>query len=221
MPVQLGKDAISCWVSYLDIYGFREMVRSAELAGRVKQLYDNLTRAEDSIRRKNRTTITFRISDNFFYIHPIKKDHREAFDECLYDIRLAIDAYIHQGFPLRGGVAFGQVAWGPQSLLGDAVSRAVSYEKLAGAPIVIVPERELILGQVARFARNTVDLEDEGNGIFSAMVVVPRRRTELRRFAESKYKRLRYEGPPRAAKQWKKFYLLLGGVIREEGEKHA
>jgi hypothetical protein len=214
MAIQAEKNesAVPCWVTYLDIYGFRATVKAFEANNDVGVLHKSLALVESDLNKKKRTAVTFKISDSFFYVHEVRDlDVKGALDECMYDIRCAIDVYIHHDFALRGGVAFGPVAWGPSFLVGDAVARAVEYEKLAGSPMVIVPGRELVKAGVAQFARDIVDLEAEGGGIFSAMIVTPRRPTQLRKFAEKKYKRLRFEGPPRAALQWKQLYALLGG----------
>src|SRR4051794_15441933 len=167
-----GEDGPLCWVTYMDIYGFRAMVKAAELNKSLAVLKTRLLLVENDLKKRSRPTVTFKISDSFFFVHQVRGSNvKAALDECIYDIRCAIDVYIRHDFALRGGVAFGPVAWGSNFLVGDAVARSVEYEKLAGSPMVIVPEYELVRAGTARFARGIVDLDSEGGGILSAMVV--------------------------------------------------
>ena len=213
-PIPTNKAFEECWISFLDIYGYRATVIAYELKNQVAELAKKLNKIEAALAKEfSSSPIVYKFSDGMFYLHPVVRgDRRIALEQCLSDIRTTIEIYRRNDLPIRGGVSFGAVYCGPGMLIGDAVTRAVDYEKFASAPVVIIPERELKMSGMTQFVRKVSDFEipeKDGGGIFSAMAIIPRNTKSLKEFASKYYAQYRSSGPPRAAKAWKQLIDLI------------
>ena len=202
------------WVAFLDVYGFSNFVAQSERTATLPETFQTLQAAhtEFAAKRSSHPEIFF-LSDNIFLVRKTNGDNFGQFQELLADIRVLMDTFVKRSLPLRGGVAFGSVLFGPNLLIGSAVARAVDYEKAIHAPLVIVPERELADGQVLRFARPRseliIQLPDRSLGLFSGLVVRPGNQAQYKQYALQQYRILRRTGPARAALAWKQALDVL------------
>ena len=195
------------WIAYVDVYGFKAKVRknSADLTTLIEAIQiahrQILPRLQDS-------TKLYALSDSIFLIVRVDAvDVWCAYQQLIADLRILADEFLGQGLPLRGGIAFGPVCSGDGILLGEAIERAVGYEGLVGAPVVILTESEAKrAGLDTRLGpfKSVELLNDTGRlGLHSIMVIKPKSPTRFRRFALNLLRDHLVEGPPHVAYAWK------------------
>jgi len=198
---------IVAWVSYLDIYGFKSIVGKSELTEDHSMLFSKLSSVHSQLaERIHKNTTLFILSDNYFIVNPVGQDRVSAYENCLGDVRAAIDLHIKADLPLRGGIAYGRVAIGPNVLVGRAVVRAVDYERLSRVPLVMLPAREVELANIViqppKFIDHNVVDQLNASGIISSTFVVPVNPRSYVEYCEEKYTYFRVHGPEKVAKDW-------------------
>jgi hypothetical protein len=205
------------WVAFLDIYGFSAAVSHSEKTKSLQNIFATLELAyKDFLQKRPSPPAIYRLSDNIFFVRQCASnvsDSNAAFEKLLHDIRVLISIYVKNDLPLRGGVAYGEVAMDANVLVGSAVARAVEYEKWAMAPVVIVPESELdaagILHMVGARQDITVTPTNQSDGTMRALLVRPTDETDYVDYAKKQYLHFRRAGPFNVASAWKEAWNRL------------
>jgi hypothetical protein len=215
---------IVAWVSYLDVYGFKSIIRNAELTNDQVKLFTSLSSIHSEMAEYiHRDTIVFTLSDSYFLVNPVRNDPISAYNNCLADIRTAIRLHIDHDLPLRGGVAYGPVSISTNVLIGSAVVRAATYERLSRIPLVMLPQRELELASIEIESSSFVDHQvvDETNrsGIVSSTFVVPVNARTYIDFCHNKSGFYRVHGPEKVAKDWLEVVQVLSKLVRNDPPK--
>ena len=167
----------NAWVAFLDVYGFSDMVRSQN----PEHLSRRLLKARAEVVRIASTSeskpVMHSLSDSIFLVYPIstRSSKWTALRRCIDDTQSILATFVKHGLPLRGGVAFGKVSYGPNLLLGRAVLAAVNYEDIVPAPLVLLPARE-ISGKAGHIEFPVSDIHNiilKDGGTMSAKLLFP------------------------------------------------
>jgi hypothetical protein len=212
-----GLNQVLAWTSYLDVYGFKSIVKATSNISAETPVFDRLKNIHSKLSsRLNKNTILFILSDNYFLINPVSQDPMAAYENCLADVRALIDLHVKSDLPLRGGIAFGPVSVGQNTLVGDPVIRAVTYERLSRVPLVLLPEREIEAANLSIkppiFVNHAVTDEHNVAGIISSTFVVPQNARSFIEYCENKYRTHRINGPEKVAKDWLDTVRVLATV---------
>lgn len=157
-------------------------------------------------------------SDSLFlaYAESSPKMRAQALYRCVGELHRILELFASYKLPLRGGVAFGDFILGRDLLIGEAVLRAVLYERLAFAPVVLLPERELLRADcnTSRLKKRPRLLPVRDNGLIRARVIFPHGKAEFSRFVEAERDRAAMHGPFDVARAWQ----LAAELLRDEQE---
>ena len=130
------------WVVYLDVFGFSASVAAGDVGG----IYSSLHTCHDFVMTQPLTAArsVWFLSDSTFLLYPVESEEAkvDVARACVEDVEAILAVFAEHGLPLRGAIAFGPVAYGPGSLVGQPVVRAVKTEAAMIAPLVILPAVE-------------------------------------------------------------------------------
>jgi hypothetical protein len=157
------------WVIYLDILGFRALVRSASEAGTANELLINLTAALEQAKVSSSLDpeghshygleeapyAVKMFTDNVVLGFPIHDDGESEFGRMIYIVGLWQYALLQHGFFVRGGMAVGPVYMDDDVVFGKGLLDAYDAETtLARDPrVVLAPSAvDLIHHHLAYYA---------------------------------------------------------------------
>ncbi|RZK06791.1 MAG: hypothetical protein EOO46_15015 [Flavobacterium sp.] len=141
-----------CWTAYLDILGFKEQLRGKHWEDKVDAIFEivektiseslsNLTDSEHKILPKNEIQSLF-ISDSIFlWIAVDEKKQHDSIKACrlfLHVIEMIQFRCALENIWLRGGVGYGETIFSSTNIAGHGLLQAVSLEKQAVYPRVLV-----------------------------------------------------------------------------------
>jgi len=139
------------WVVFVDIFGFKEMVNRAEKSKKVLELVDSVNRVWKEVQQEIKESAVkpklYRFSDCAFLIYPVKDEKKEKISKLeaiMEQLSAIMNTFVTNEYPLRGGMAFGEVAFDKAMLAGKPVIMAHSYENMVPAPAVLLPAKEVI-----------------------------------------------------------------------------
>lgn len=136
------KNARKSICAFIDILGFSEMVLNGDKDGKVKTYLESITHLK-SLARASNTFKIITISDSIILNYELN-GNTDIDIKGLRTLLLGIAVTQHNlacdGIWTRGGVSCGEMLFTPEEsiVVGDAFIKAVSLEKLAGSPRVIL-----------------------------------------------------------------------------------
>ena len=213
-----------------DVYGFSARVRDDSLDAHRRLL--RLHHAVSQLLEANRRTFPDRVyhsyyfSDNLCVAGPLVDDTQRHFVDFL---SLAEDIHrrsVEVDLPLRGCITFGELTFGPNTIVGPALVEAARYEKTVTLPLVFLPLPTLAKlrqrGAIPDLNRlrlaEVCDLH-AGRGLVSAHPLVCTHRDELQRYALDKFEECRrVNGLEDASAAWKSVFTLVGASASKRSD---
>lgn len=140
-------------VAYMDVYGFKAIIQSShkdevkwinDLSKRVSQAHKNmLNLIKDKPEYKPRVYI---FSDSIGLCYKIldPRDRILIAKSCVADVSRILDIFLDVDLPLRGAIACGPTICRKYQIIGKPLVRAVAYENMLNAPLVLLPKREIV-----------------------------------------------------------------------------
>lgn len=208
------------WVAYLDIYGFtaESLEQNArDLRVRLNRCH---TKTLQMITSGKYRPVCLLYQDTVILFHPTHKHDSEDkllnLQRSVGDVQEILGIFLEEELPLRGGIAFGEVTYGPHFIFGPAAYNAMKYEKLVAAPFVLLPTKE----HVIRFTNQkhylstaaprpiTIELKS-GEGITSGSLYYPTPIERFIEFTKIKYNEHLVSEHPRVAKAWKNAWVFI------------
>ena len=198
--------AREAWVVFLDMYGFSAMVESCPTKRLFRAINMAHKQVKDKVCQHQYVPELFFLSDSMFLIYSVAKpeDKWPVVHHCLECLPEIIYIFAENGFPVRGGIAFGEVQFSADILVGLPVVQAVLYEKLSPIPCVLLPVRELLQGKDCDDPLvKDVDLLTLRDGsLMAGRVIYPRPIEGFLKLANSKVRKYSVTGPYNVAKVW-------------------
>jgi len=200
------------WAVYLDVYGLKAMMKESQIIDLAEQLSKCYSQVECKLPWDKSRPVYLYFQDTIILFYPVDASHDEdkasVLQRCAGDVEEILAIFFQAGFPLRGGIAYGEVDYYANSLFGIPVERAIEYEQAVAAPLVLLPTKECV--------------ESSSNAPFSLSLIAPRPQkvvlksggilfgtlfhpTPVDGFIEFVYNKTRYHGlygPPEVAKAW-------------------
>ncbi len=207
-------------IIYIDILGFSASVSSA-----VENNITSLLRVWLKIKnyyQKNSSVILNFFSDSLFiaYLVPSKTSINYKLSKLTQDLENVYDFYFDENFLIRGGIAYGEIHYNPNLLVGIPVIDAVYYEsQINPGPFIIFPTKELakiehkeLFGEL----KNPIELELKNNlGKMNCNIILP---SDMSNFM-LKIKELKTQyltnGPYKFGAFWSSQYDLLIKIKNE------
>lgn len=206
----------SAWVAFLDVFGFSALVRSAK-AKKAKELISRLSDAHTAVRKDfsqvQSPAKTFIFSDSMFLVYKFTNSSSASLllNRCVDDVCRMMDLFAKRELPLRGGIAFGSITLDDNVLLGEPVLQAVDYERIAIAPVVLLPQAQLnaagCTGDSLKLPSQMVPTRN--GGLLKAHVIGPYNKRDYLRFIDRRIEQTAVEGPYEVAQAWQLAKNLL------------
>ncbi|MEW6194238.1 MAG: hypothetical protein AB1521_03660 [Bacteroidota bacterium] len=132
-------------VFYFDIYGFSSLVSKNEspnnLVVSILDIWDFIK--INIVPKRNCIPYLFSDCGFLFYPHSDNFEKTEFLTDIFDDIKEILHAYLKKNFFLRGAIAYGDIHYTNNLILGDAVVRAVKYEsEYCPGPFIMFPTKE-------------------------------------------------------------------------------
>jgi hypothetical protein len=212
------------WVVFLDVFGFGAMLHDHDYAATQDRLIGCRERLLDlpGWRESPPSIHSFSDSTFLFYEVTAAKDKLPILRRCKEDIEQVLGIFAESELPLRGGIAYGSVAFGTGSIVGEAVARAVRYESSLRIPLVLLPAREVIgedsHGEIGWLPEMT-DIELKEGQLIHGGLIFPRPLEVLTRLATQRYESYKIWGPYDVAKAWHQVLVELKAVSQRRTTK--
>ena len=198
MPIDTLQ-SYDAWIAFLDVYGFKAMIATKDQT----LISQNLAKAHQTLRNEIKEIpgeeLLYSFSDSVFIVLRVAKpdDKGFALHKCVERCQQIMNIFVDKELPLRGGIAFGSVCVGDQFIVGDALVRAVSYEGLVDAPLVLLPAFEIGKELISQVTEITVK-----GGLIKAKLIFPDPLDNYWRFVTEAAQRYLSIGPPNVALAW-------------------
>lgn len=197
------------WVVFLDVFGFEAMFTTQEnyndLHIRLKTCHEKV--AQKIVMLEEKTfKIIFSDSLFLFYIVTNEENKHQVLKQCISDIRSILSIFAEQDLCLKGGMAYGQVIYGNNILLGAPVLRAYGYEREMIIPLVLLPLKEVLeyeKNEKYAYLPQMNDCRLKNGGIIYGSCILPRKLKAFTQLAKTKYEEYRITGPYDVAHRWK------------------
>ena len=202
---------------YADVYGFSAMVRR-DLDATAESLKTLTKRCVALVESRKRTAsghinLQF-FSDNLMLVLQPKSSDPGVLCDCLEEfIILCADLYyesILTNLPLRGAIGVGNLIVLEGQFLGVPVIEAVEIEKQIRLPFIFITEQMIDRTRSKchnhrieqLFTQKPIDIPF-GDGVLSALPIIPADTHALTEFAKGKYRSYRLSpGTAKPAKDW-------------------
>jgi hypothetical protein len=139
-----------CAIAYLDVLGIKDLSLAPERLENLRRLLVSLTLAREAAMLEDQESwqALSWFTDNVVVAFPIFPAHMD--EEPALGSALRAATYIQlgmatEGFPVRGGISFGEIHMAPNVAFGPALIEAVGLEKQAGTPRVLLSEQAVSL----------------------------------------------------------------------------
>jgi len=210
------------WIVYADVFGFKQLVHAEGSQSTHVRLADCQRKMAAALELSQGRPRIYTFSDSFFLLYPTpsQDDKNHILRQCLDDVRSVMQIFVLCDLPLKGGMAYGHVSYNRSSLVGDAVARAVEYESLVPAPLMLLPAMEFASEtppfhfDVITPLRGGIDLVN--GGWMEGHVVLPSPVDDLASMIAAKILNHGVKGPFRVAKQWVTAHEYLRRVCSQE-----
>lgn len=219
------EEPVTChgWVVFLDIYGFSFMIESNEAS----EIHRKLSLCHSDINNLLKTTTyqykTYFFSDSIFVVFPLinqadnqyHKDKEEIMKHCLNKAQDIMGICVKHDFPVRGGMAFGEIRYSDNLLIGRAVVKAHTYETMIEVPLLVLPYNELsgTSFMKAHSLKDIIILKD--NSPIFAKLFFPFPKDEFLQLVEDKFQKYCLNGPQAPAKAWYNAKKYIESLERE------
>lgn len=212
------------WVVFLDVFGFGAMLvdrDSAEIQGQLARCRDRMLQMpawEDDAPN------VYAFSDSVFLLYEVASpvEKLQVLKRCREDVEELLGIFADEKLPLRGGISFGEVNFGPFVLIGQPVARAVEYEGRLRVPLVLLPAKELGDAEAGGigFLPKMEDVELKDGHLMHGVLISPIPIDSLIELADEEFLETRIHGPYHVASVWKEVLSVLRRV-REERDDFA
>ena len=187
-------------VAFCDIYGFSALIR-ADVQMLSERMFD-LLQSLDDIAKQGFAIQHF--SDSFVVTAKTSIGREEGLKAILEFLPAILDAATARGFALRGGVSYGETIVKNNVALGTAVLTAYKYEHMIAAPIVWLPETEVMENdtQLIVTRKRIRDFDVREGGIRSGYAVLPHAKHTFISLAQRYLTVAKRDGPGTVAAAW-------------------
>ncbi len=212
------------WAVFLDVYGFRAMVRESgarALASALALCHDQM---ECRLGWAGAEPLRLKFQDSlllFYDVAPCDEANcLDALQRCVGDVQQILAMFAQQGLPLRGGMAFGKAEHNGSFLFGPAPERAVEYEAMLPGPLVLLPARELLpdsnppTGHLPVAAPRMREIRVKGGGLVIGALLRPTPMDGFLASVRESFRKYGLWGPPEVARAWRNAYDFI--VEQEE-----
>lgn len=207
------------WVVYLDVYGLKAMMKERQYLGLAERLSKCYSEVKCKLPWDESQPVYLNFQDTVMLFYSVDASHDEdkfsVLQRCLGDVQEILVIFFQAEFPLRGGIAYGEVAYNANLLLGSAVERAIQYEKEVAAPLVLLPAKEYVEMSdnastcLSSVAPRVQDVALKDGGFLYGILLHPRPVDGFVKFIREKYRHHGLYGPPEVAKAWGEAYLYI------------
>jgi hypothetical protein len=197
------------WIVYLDIFGFSNLVE-VDYSKNIDGLYNKLEKCHKNLfeilsRLTKISTHVHIFSDSIFIFFPVEKYvyRFKILQKAIEATSQILTVFFRNNLPLRGGISFGQVKIGKNSIVGIPIIEAYKTEQNLRCPLVFLkkkfidPENKFI-GDLPSCDQN-IKLKD---GRLKGLLVTPSHKEEFIRYVSSQWEKYAMEGPPSIAESW-------------------
>ncbi|MFA5056225.1 MAG: hypothetical protein WC562_08700 [Dehalococcoidia bacterium] len=228
------------WTAFLDVFGFKGL----EIEKGLPQLNEILNHSHSEAQKHltERETIPrvyLRLQDSLLLLYPCNpqdEDSRvDVMQQCIGEIREVMAIFSDCEVPLRGGIAYGKVIYNENSITGKPQERALLYESVAPAPLVLMGARECMpdpekqthdcvkeylspafprFQEIKLKKKNTVR-----DGCMMGALFYPSPRDNFLRMVHDKYLYHGTWGPPEVAVAWSEAYHFIERDLSREDIK--
>ena len=194
---------INAWVVFLDIYGFSYMLEGSQTDTIHKTMLKCYSAVYKLLRPvKDKYLLYF--LDSIFLVFPVEPLEHKAIlmRQCINKAVDIMGVFVNNGFPLRGGMAYGEICHSANLLIGKAVVNAVKYESLVEAPLLVLPFSEYEqYSSSAEFTLGDIILLKNDFPVF-AHLFHPFPKDEYFKTVDDNFRRYCLNGPAAPAKAW-------------------
>lgn len=194
-------------VAFCDIYGFSSLIRKdvKNLSNSIFEFLADL----DGIAKQGFQIQHF--SDSFVITATTSVGRQEGIKAILEFIPAILDLANARGFALRGGVSYGETIVMNRVALGVAVLKAYEYEHMIAAPIVWLPESEVMEGidRLIVTMKRRQQFNIRNGGIRSGYLVLPNATNVFESLARSQLAITARDGPATVAEAWTEALRLV------------
>ncbi len=212
------------WVVFLDVFGFRAMLDARDGAELQGQLARCRVRMFGMPEWKDSPPHVYTLSDSVFLLYevPSPVEKLPVLKRCREDVEELLGIFAEEKLPLRGGISFGEVIFGPFVLIGQPVARAVEYEGRLPVPLVLLPAKELAdaAGEGIVWLPNMTDIDLKDAHLMHGVLLSPSPIDPLIGLAEEELLETRIHGPYHVAKAWSETLSRLQ-LVKEERDDFA
>jgi hypothetical protein len=219
----------AAWVAYLDIFGFKDVVKN-----RKQQAIDRFFRQIDAklgshreVPRHQRDSMNtaYQFSDCIFIVQEAYPTPDERLQSLLVLIKDLQSIALESGLVFRGALAFGPVVLSPSGCYGTPVNEAAEMEAHLAVPLVVLPIRHLEDAHSYLIRRFGAEAGLSGDwrtlqvrtktGRINAHVVAPSFRL-FEGVAQAEIKKSLIRGPDYLADAWESALGTLNGLTADE-----
>ena len=203
----------SGWLVFLDVYGFKAMMKESSTSVLTSKLNSCHSVVEKKIDWNGNGPINFFIQDSIFLFYPVDEENDKylMLQKCITDVENIMDIYYKDNLPLRGGIGYGDITYSKNTIIGDVLIRVLEYESEILAPLVFLPASEYVdkiengkeYFSVAVPIPKTIKLK---SGIRYGTMLLPSPTDGFKDFVCEKCKETALNGPAKVAEAWKQAY---------------
>lgn len=140
------------WAVFADVFGFRALVEAERApAGIVHQLRDTHEKVRALLEQETTPPRMFHFSDCLFLFFSVGSATKkyEVLETCVNLTQRVMAEFVENELPLRGGIAYGKVAFAGDLLVGQPIIRAYRYEQVLPAPLLMLPATECTINSAS------------------------------------------------------------------------
>jgi hypothetical protein len=197
-----------CWIAFVDIYGLAATSEEVGAARIVKATQELADFARNKATNCNLGVISF--ADTIILVAS-RLEKEDGFDRLVDCLRSIQQFASERTFILRGGVAFGEVAYSDQICIGKAALKAHRIEQQLAAPIIFVPSSELS-AIAPRHPQIQIPLK---NGLQRGLVIVPQPLEPFKRTIIDHFENSLINGPPNVAYALNKAIQIINLIEKD------
>ena len=149
----------------------------------------------------------YNFSDSLFLFYSTEGTTRmNALETCIAVTQRVMSEFARNELPLRGGIAYGKVAFSGNLLAGRPRLRAYSYEQALPAPLLLLPAKEITVnstsGRLHPWLKGFTTIELKGNKNALAKLFAPEPIEEFSGLCERLCHKYLIHGPWEFAGPW-------------------
>ena len=196
----------NCLIVFLDVYGFKAIVGSKDSIDISNNLCEGYAKIYSFLQTQEYIPKLYILSDSIFLCYPIENQTEKLLivQKCIDDVKNIMGIFLEINLPLRGGIAYGEASYNDTLLVGKAVVKAVEYEGYIPAPLVLLPEREVIENLTGNESGVPPEFKviNTKSGKISGKIIMPFPIENFANAINAKLEKHLRDGPPEVAAAW-------------------